>query len=240
MRVLFAGPSLYKATPNLTGIALRAPAAHGDLTRAVLEGAYAIGLVDGHFEATAAVWHKEILFALSQGVRVLGAASMGALRAAECAAFGMEPIGVVAERYISGMLDDDAAVAQVHAPAELSFAPLSETLVDAEATINVLLSAGLVTSPEASSLLQSAKSLFFKNRTVKRIITTAHGLASERVELILESYNAHHFSIKKQDALMLVEKLRLINTKTSDNLSSPWQFSQPAIWQRSLASIARK
>ena len=63
---------------------------------AVRDGATAIGLVDGYFGGAAAVWHKEILYALSLGVRVLGASSMGALRAAECAAYGMEPVGEIA------------------------------------------------------------------------------------------------------------------------------------------------
>ena len=38
-----------------------------------------IGIIDGHFGNVPSVWHKEILFALSKGVEVSGAASMGAL-----------------------------------------------------------------------------------------------------------------------------------------------------------------
>jgi hypothetical protein len=149
MKVLFAGPSLagthYVPGPACrtdaeggTGLHSRGPAAQGDIGRAVLQGASAIGLIDGRFEDMASVWHKEILFALSRGVTVLGAASMGALRAAECAAFGMIGIGSIFERYRSGELDDDAAVAQVHAPRELGYAPLSEALVNVEATVDEL------------------------------------------------------------------------------------------------------
>ena len=96
MKVLFAGPSVYGLDLDLSGIVLRHPAKQGDVIAAVRDGATAIGLVDGYFGGAAAVWHKEILYALSLGVRVLGASSMGALRAAECAAYGMEPIGEVA------------------------------------------------------------------------------------------------------------------------------------------------
>ena len=64
-----------------------------------------IGLVDGRYEDIAAVWHKEILYAIEQGALVFGAASMGALRAAECADFGMIGVGAVFERYRSGELD---------------------------------------------------------------------------------------------------------------------------------------
>ena len=41
-----------------------------------------VGVIDGAFLSGPAVWHREIIWALSQGVQVLGAASMGALRAA--------------------------------------------------------------------------------------------------------------------------------------------------------------
>ena len=46
-------------------------------------------IVDGSFQWTPAVWHKEILWAMGRGVHVFGAASMGALRAAELDGFGL-------------------------------------------------------------------------------------------------------------------------------------------------------
>src|SRR4051794_13144181 len=116
MRILFAGPSIHGVAPDLSGIALRPPAKQGDVAQAVLDGATSIGLVDGYFDAVAAPWHKEILFALAHGVGMLGASSMGALRAAECASFGMRPVGSIAHAYLSGDLDDDAAVAISHGP----------------------------------------------------------------------------------------------------------------------------
>jgi hypothetical protein len=48
-----------------------------------------IGLIDGYFEVTPTVWHKEILWAMAQGIHVHGSASIGALRAAELCSFGM-------------------------------------------------------------------------------------------------------------------------------------------------------
>ena len=69
--------------PPATELAVLPPAARGDLYRAALAGPQVIGLIDGYFDGVPAVAHKEILWALDQGIRVLGAASMGALRAAE-------------------------------------------------------------------------------------------------------------------------------------------------------------
>ena len=101
--VVFAGPSIYGlAKHTLAGIELRPPAACGDILRACRSDVSRIGLVDGVFETSPSVWHKEILFALSRGIRLFGAASMGALRAAECHHFGMEGLGRIFEQYKSG------------------------------------------------------------------------------------------------------------------------------------------
>ncbi|WP_411196226.1 TfuA-like protein, partial [Rhizobium sp.] len=117
MKVIFAGPSLPDAE-SLAGEAIRVlpPAMQGDVLAQLERGANVIGLIDGGFEYAAPVRHKEILHALSLGVAVFGAASMGALRAAECHPFGMIGIGRIFEDYRTGRLVDDAAVALMHAP----------------------------------------------------------------------------------------------------------------------------
>src|SRR5262249_29172169 len=89
--VLFAGPSIFGFDLRSTqDFSICPPAVCGDILKAVRGGARTIGLVDGLFGSERSVWHKEILVALSDGVRVLGASSMGALRAVECDQFGME------------------------------------------------------------------------------------------------------------------------------------------------------
>jgi hypothetical protein len=70
--------------------------------------------VDGYFERVPAVWHKEVLWAISQGIRVYGSASMGALRAAELSAFGMIGIGKIFEWYRDGVIERDDEVAVAH------------------------------------------------------------------------------------------------------------------------------
>lgn len=201
MRVLFIGPSLYGEAPDLAGISVRSPARQGDIARAVLDSAAAIGLVDGYFDAVAAPWHKEILFALSRGVTMLGASSMGALRAAECAAFGMRPVGGIAHDYYSGALDDDAAVAISHGPEELGFPPLTEPLVNVRPTLDRLLSLELISEPEHLSIWQRACQLHFKDRSVEAMI------AQERPD-IRAAYRAHRVNRKAEDALLLISALK--------------------------------
>ena len=62
----------------------------------------AIVLIDGIFGHRPSIWHKEILWCLSKGVRVLGCSSMGALRASELNVYGMEGVGSIYQRYHKG------------------------------------------------------------------------------------------------------------------------------------------
>lgn len=215
MRVLFIGPSLFGEVPDLTGISVRSPAKQGDIARAVLDGANAIGLVDGYFDAVAAPWHKEILFALARGVTMLGSSSMGALRAAECAAFGMLPIGVIAQEYCSGVLDDDAAVAICHGPEELGYPPLTEPLVNVKPTLDRLRSLQLISEPEHLRIWERASHLHFKDRSIEALIPS-----QERME-ILAAYRQHRVNRKAEDALLLISELKHCAAASSPRPAEP-------------------
>ena len=76
--VIFAGPSLPPpAAPRVAGLEWRPPVRQGDLYLAALSGPAIIGVIDGYFERVPTVWHKEILWAMAQGIHVYGAASTG-------------------------------------------------------------------------------------------------------------------------------------------------------------------
>ena len=88
--IIFAGPSLPpRWRPDDARFDWRPPVRQGELYRAALAHPTAIGIIDGYFEVVPTVWHKEILWAMAQGIHVFGAASIGALRAAELDVFGM-------------------------------------------------------------------------------------------------------------------------------------------------------
>jgi len=105
--ILFAGPTLKKHDAASLGAAeCLPPVRQGDIYRAVArQRPRAIGIVDGVFQHVPSVWHKEILWAMSNGIHVFGAASMGALRAAELSPFGMVGVGRIFEAYRSGVLE---------------------------------------------------------------------------------------------------------------------------------------
>lgn len=230
MKVLFAGPSLWGVTYDRTGLDVRPPARQGDIHRAVVEGADVIGLVDGVFGFVPSVWHKEILFALKSGVRVMGAASLGALRAAECAPFGMEVIGGIATSYRDGTRVEDADVCLVHAPAELDFMPLTEPLVDVEATVDAMRHAHLVSTGEAEALLAAARSIYFADRTIEALTATA-GLPE-----LEPAYREARVGAKSADALLLVEHLRAAPATRVD--IPGWMLVSSDPWRHYLAGQA--
>ena len=227
MKIVFAGPTLHRiALDAYRGIAFRPPAKRGDLIRAVRDGASIIGLIDGIFELSPSVWHKEILFALSEGVTVLGAASMGALRAAECHAFGMIGVGQVFRAYASGETEDDEDVAQVHGPGELGYLPLSEPLVNITATLRQLLAGGQIDRQEHDGLASITRTLFFKDRTYRRIVETTDFSNSRKTEL-LTILKTSAVNVKKQDAILLLQAIESGERPYSfDFCQSKWHLSR--------------
>ena len=124
------------------------PAEQGSVFRAVLEHRPAVlAIIDGAFAQRPAVRHKEILWAMANGVEVHGAASMGALRAAELAAYGMVGHGFVYRWYRRTPLADDEEVAVAMAPAELGSAALGEALINMRLTLRRAERPGVVGRP---------------------------------------------------------------------------------------------
>ncbi|WP_045232346.1 TfuA-like protein [Agrobacterium rubi] len=226
MKVVFVGPSLPNARQfAASDIDIRPPACQGDVMRAVADGATAIGLIDGQFEMVAPVWHKELLFALSKNITVLGAASMGALRAAECADFGMIGIGTIFEDYVSGRRVDDADVALTYGPAELGYPPSTIPLVNVQATIARISELGTLSAASCQALDDAAQALFFKRRSWKSIATLS-GIGVETLKPIL----AHCWvDQKKLDAMKLLEAMQQTAFPTE---AADWQFNATPLFRK--------
>jgi hypothetical protein len=231
MKIVFAGPTLAGiwrgAYPSIT---FRPPARCGDVISAVKDGATVIGLIDGVFEHMPSVWHKEFLYAMAQGVVTLGAASMGALRAAECQAFGMIGIGEVFEAYASGAIEDDEDVAQVHGPAELGYLPLSEPLVNIRATLRNLEAEGAINRLEHDLLDDMARAIFFKQRTYREIVARLDMLQARKAELVA-MLKARNVNVKQQDARRLLDLVE--GDSMPQHFKPEWRLSET----RSLQSL---
>jgi hypothetical protein len=212
MIVVFVGPSLDLVTASET---LRArylpPVANGDVIRAVTEGASAIGIIDGYFEWTLSVWHKEILWALTQGTHVLGAASMGALRAAELAPFGMHGVGRIFELYRDGALEDDDEVAVAHEPGG-AYVAGSEALINIRCTLAAAVDAGIISGETRGRLEGIGKRTFYPQRRYGDLLACGRRELLPAAELdALEMWlPAHRVDQKRSDALLLLHQLSVL------------------------------
>ncbi|WEX73773.1 TfuA-like protein [Sinorhizobium numidicum] len=231
MKVVFVGPTIPDAV-QMAGepFVIRPPAMQGDILRAVRGGATAIGLIDGNFEYAAPVWHKEILFALSEGAEVFGAASMGALRAAECAAFGMIGVGEIYRQYAAGEIVDDSDVALLHAPKELRYAPLTIPLVNVRATLLGLTRQLSLAATDAERIEQSATALFYKERTWPAIVACARLARDCDKAALTAKLRAQYVDQKRADALELLDALRGRPCQRRAP-NREWEFHSTSLWK---------
>jgi hypothetical protein len=204
---LFVGPTLTRDEVAALG-AFRClpPVAQGDVYRLARRGPDAIGIIDGFFSGAPSVWHKEILWALSQGIAVFGSASMGALRAAELHGFGMRGVGRIFEAYRDGLLEDDDEVAVVHGPAETGFIAASEPMVNIRATLERAETDGVLSGSARRALERHAKALFFPHRNWDALLAAASGLGvgdGER-EALAARLPGGRVDQKREDALAMI------------------------------------
>ena len=202
--LVFAGPSLPAGTELDPSIRLMPPARCGDLIRALRHDPVAIGLVDGVFEVAPTVWHKEILAAMDRGVAVYGAASLGALRAAELDRYGMIGVGAIYEAYRDGIVESDAAVMVTHAPAELGYRPLTVALVDVEATLR----AARLDPADLALLRLIASRMNFRDRSWTAILADFAARADvDRTNRVSAEIASCAFSQKERDTMALLDRI---------------------------------
>lgn len=235
--IVFLGPTLsHEAARRELDAIYVGPAAQGDVYRAVREKPFAIGIVDGYFERLPSVWHKEVLWALSHGVHVFGAASMGALRAAELDRFGMQGIGEIYRAFADGTLEDDDEVAVAHADSENDFRASSEAMVNIRATLRSAESAGVLSVETHARLLGIAKSTFYPDRSFPALFSTAlaAGVPREEVEAVREHVLTRRVDQKRLDALELLATMRAALAHGEPAGPAAFPFSHTDAWEHAM------
>ncbi|MES2274317.1 MAG: TfuA-like protein [Chlamydiota bacterium] len=213
--LVFLGPSLALGDAQSTLKATYVPPAkQGDiLSAANWKDLKVIALIDGFFLQKLSVWHKEILYALDRGIFVLGSSSMGALRAAETADFGMIGVGKIYELYKNGSIIDDDEVVLAHGPAEEGYFPLSIPLINLRFTLD-LAAREKAFSPEICSVFfKIAQSLYYPERTFEQIKETAEkqGHAKKETEEVIAFLQTRYIDQKKEDALLLLDTIKTLD-----------------------------
>jgi hypothetical protein len=206
-----------------------------------------IALIDGVFLHEPSVWHREILWALSRGVHVFGGASMGALRAAELAPFGMRGVGRIFEAYrdriwpgFIGTFEDDDEVAVIHAPAELGAVALSDALVDVRDTLLAAEAAGIIDHPVRIFLFEAMRSLPFPKRSFERLLAAADAHLASDIATALRSWLPNGIVARKRlDAQLLLEEVAaFLNTCASSPSITTFRFENVQTWQDFTEDVA--
>lgn len=244
--VVFVGPTLPSehVRSALPAAELRGPAARGDLYRATKTGATSIVLIDGYFDQQLAVWHKEVLWALSRGVRVYGAASMGALRAAELQRFGMVGIGRIFDWYARGAIEADDEVAVAHESEERGYRVVSDAMVNLRATFLAAEGAAVIRSDTASALIAIGRSIFYPSRTLKEVIRCAElaGVDAAELETLghwLRSSPEQVVDQKRADALAALERVSADLALPEAAPTGPdFSFSYTEVWHELTRQVA--
>jgi hypothetical protein len=219
-----SGPEPLLATPR---VRVRPPVRHGDLFDPQVRDGDTVLIIDGVYHQAPALRHKEILAAMGRGVRVVGAASIGALRAAELAPFGMLGVGRIYAAYVRGEIEGDDEVAVGQAP-DGAFGALTWPVVNLRHAIQVAVTDGVLDGERAAGLLQALRGVYYPQRTwaAVRAVCRRQGEHAFADWLAARREQDKHFGdLKRADALAAVRTALDGNTpQNSPRLA-------PAVWE---------
>ncbi|MER8500229.1 TfuA-like protein [Mesorhizobium sp. M0904] len=186
-----------------------APAVQGSIIAAVQRyDPAAIVIIDGAFQAEPAVRHKEILWAISQAIPVIGAGSMGALRAAELYPY-MHGVGLIYRWYRRFAFLPDDAVAVLYGPKAVNFSPLTHALVDLRITVRAAWRRNLISTDLSGKLGNTARNLNFRERTLSRMVRETLPEAGDHdIEACRQILAGAFVQQKKRDALSALQLMR--------------------------------
>lgn len=243
---VFLGPTLPRAEAlRLLDAVYLPPVRQGDLLRLVRERQpEVVGIVDGYFRDVPACWHKEILFALASGVQVFGAASMGALRAAELDGFGMVGIGAVYAAYRSGRFEpyqsepfeDDDEVAVLHGPPESDYLAISEAMVNIRATLARAATCGVIDEVARDRLVAAFKATFYPDRRLSAPFPGGIDgcLDGETRDRLVSWLPSGRVDIKAADARAMLTTIAELGAEPP-RFAAGFQLEETAAWRAAVA-----
>ncbi|MFE6892071.1 TfuA-like protein [Streptomyces sp. NPDC057694] len=206
---VYVGPTLPRSTSQLSapGVQVHPPARHGDLFDDAVQDGDTVVLLDGVFHQAPALRHKEILAAMGRGVRVIGAASIGALRACELDAFGMVGVGSVYAAYVRGQFSGDDEVAVGQAP-DRDWAALTWPVVSLSHVLHLAVQANVLEAAHADRLLCALRAVYYPQRTLAAVRAVCARENAGDVARWLDQQRAeepHFGDIKRADALLALQ-----------------------------------
>ena len=216
---VYLGPSLDLKTARqlLPEAHYHPPVKCGDLISLLRLSPSKIIIIDGLYETVPAAWHKEILLAMERGVAVWGAASIGALRAAELYQFGMQGFGQVYHDFKTGILNDDDEVAVLHGDEQSGFLAINDTMVNIRYTCQEAFDKNIISRDMKDRLIAYCKEQFFPYRSLMKAanqLTLEYPLESDAFIAWLGEHGL--IDIKRRDAIAVLR-----HCAANDHIDTP-------------------
>ena len=206
--IIFAGPSIsHDQLAELTCADFAPPIRRGDIDRFLDYDVFVI--LDGEFGQNLSVSPKEILSALRAGKTVIGASSMGALRASELDSCGMIGVGWVYEHFASALIRRDDDVALAYSPVDLS--PITIPVIDIEYWTSLLIEKKVIPVREKKIICLTARRIFYADRTERALMRElGRAIGVSRLQCLLSPTSGVIPNIKHLDARRAVELQRSV------------------------------
>jgi len=204
--VVFTGLSIsQEEARTLLAAEVRPPVKRGDLDQ--LSDGTVAAIIDGELGADSAVPIDEVRRALRRGVKISGAASVGALRAYEAREDGMVGLGWVYRAYCTGRIWGIDEIAVIYDSD--SYRSLTIPLVNVRFCLERLTTRRGISAEEADHAMASLKQLSIGKRDRRSIVLHLAGLLGrERVRKMLKLVRpAEEDDVKKSDAYELLRIL---------------------------------
>lgn len=207
---IYSGMSLSKSDVkfNLSQAHFCGPISRGDLAKDIDSGYHVIGIVDGHFYDRPAVTPAEILDAIRFGVVVFGSSSMGALRAAELAPFGMKGIG----RIFNWLKSTDYVADDFWGQVVYDHYRPTPSLIEIQLVLDRLRRLGKISSGQSNSALRAIGKIHFSERSTSAIENALNYALGNETQ-ISPTQILKRCVIKRQDGLLLLRAISRHKTK---------------------------
>jgi hypothetical protein len=205
--VVFLGPSApaSEILSILPDAIIRPPAKRGDLYAYRILRHELFLVLDGAFGNILAISPREVVDVVRDGAVVVGASSMGALRAADCLPAGVHGVGIIFRLFKERVISTEDEVAVLFRE-DMPFPPLTEPLINMRIALRRATRKGLVGASEAEEIISAAQSVHFTLRTWPRVYQDAgRHLSGEMLNFLRE------MDTKRADAVLAakqVSKLR--------------------------------
>lgn len=210
--IIFLGPSMSNEKAKaIFNADYKPPVKKGDLLRLGLSSDISVvGLVDGMFLQDYPPTPIEVYqLVAKKNVMVVGAASLGALRAVELERFGMIGIGKIFDLYRKGKVTADDEVAVTFE--EGSYRLQSEAMIDIRFNLFLAEKRGIIDKHARKILTRVAKKFYFPLRNYNEILDYSVDNSPEysnQFESFRSYIASNRISLKELDAIKLIEYVK--------------------------------